>query len=178
MKIITKEYTLYTFDELSQEAKDKARNKHNQHNDYYYLEECLNEHLHELLEKNGIKDLNDTSKSSTKPPRVFYSLSYSQGDGCMFKGNFEWNGYTVTVKHSGHYYHYNSKTIDIVDEDGNEPETNEPLNAFNAIYVYICKELERFGYDYIECEDSEETFRETCDANEYTFLVDSTMMNE
>lgn len=88
MKTITREYQLYTFDELSQEAKDKARAKYNENNEYYFLGDNMAERLHELLEENKIKDLNDTSKAGTKPTPVFYSLSYSQGDGAMFEGNF------------------------------------------------------------------------------------------
>lgn len=177
MKKITKEYELLTFDELPQEAKDKAREDYNQNNYDYFLADCMAERLHELLEENNIIDLNDTSKPGTKPTQVFYSLSHSQGDGAMFEGDFEWNGYFVTVKHSGSYYHENSKTIDITDEEGNEPETDEPEKAFNDIYVKICKELEKYGYDYIEHENSEENFREICEANNYTFLLSGEMMN-
>jgi len=178
MKTIIKEYNLFTFDELTQKAKDKARENYNKGSDYPFLPDDMNERLHELLEENGIVDTNDTSKPGTKPTPVLYSLSYSQGDGAMFEGVFEWNGYTVTVKHQGHYYHYNSKTIDIVDEEGNEPETDEPLNAFNEVYVNICKELESYGYAEIAHEDSEESFAELCEANEYTFLADGTIMND
>lgn len=178
MKTITREYNLYTFDELSQEAKDKARAKHIEHNEYYFLSDCMNNRLHELLEDNHVKDLNDTSKAGTKPTQVLYSLSYCQGDGAMFEGNYVWNGYTITIEHSGHYYHSNSKNIKITDEEGNEPETDEPLKAFEVIYQKICKELETFGYRFIEEEDSEERFAEDCEANEWTFLSDGTMMNE
>lgn len=187
MKTIQKEYTLYTFDELSQEAKDKARQKHNENNDYYFLEDCMNERLHELLQENFIKDMNDTSKAGTKPTQVQYSLSYCQGDGAMFTGDFilkdyinknkDGGNYIAHIKHSGRYYHSNSKTIDIRDEEDNEAP-KEIYDAFEVTYQKICKELERYGYNFIEYEDSEESFRENCEANEYTFLSDGTMMNE
>lgn len=178
MKTITREYNIYTFDELSQEAKDKARENFNQNDNYPFLSDDMNERLHELLEDNKIKDTNDTSKAGTTPTQVLYSLSYCQGDGCMFEGNFEWNGYNVNVKHRGHYYHENSKTITITDEEGNYIDTDEPEEAFNALYVSICKELEKYGYDIIEYMQSEECFRETCESNDYTFLSDGTMFNE
>ncbi len=181
MKTITKEYTIYTVEELTQEARDKAHNKFNENNDYSFLSDNLNERLHELLEENNIKDLNDTSKPSTKPTPVLYSLSNSQGDGAMFEGYFEWNDYTIKIKQSGHYSHSNSKTIEIYkdDEKGNAIDADEKVyTEFEKIYQSICKELERIGYDFIEYEDSEENFLQQCEANEYTFLADGTMFNE
>lgn len=178
MKTITRKYKIYNVNELSQEARDKARQKFNEDNDYVFLSDCMNERLHELLEENKIKDLNDTSKAGTKPTQVLYSLSRSQGDGCMFEGNFEWNEYSVNIKHSGHYYHENSKVITIRDEEGNEIDVAEPNEVFDALYVKICKELEQYGYNFMDNEDSEESFINTCEANEYTFLEDGTMFNE
>ena len=178
MKTIKKEYQLFIFDELDQKAKDKALNRYIEDNDYMFLSDYLNERLHELLQENKITDTNDTSKPGTKPTQVLYSLSYSQGDGCMFEGYFIWNHYNVDIKHSGHYNHENSKIITITDEEGNEITDNEPNEVFNTLYVKICKELEQYGYNEIEYQNSEEVFRETCEANEYTFLSDGTMFNE
>lgn len=166
MKNITKTYSVY---------------KHG--NDYYFLSDYLNERLHELLEEKGIIDTNDTSKAGTRPTQVYYSLNYCQGDGAMFEGvyiyTFNSKKYIVTVNQSGHYYHYNSKNFSIVeDETGEEPENyNEVEQAFNTEYVGICKELERQGYDFIEYEDSMESFTESCEANEYTFTKEGIMDN-
>lgn len=181
MKTITKEYNLYNYDELSKEAQKRALNDYTRGNDYVFLSDCMNERLHELLEENNIKDTNDTSKPGTRPTEVMYSLSYCQGDGCMFQGVFQWKDYTVTIEHSGHYYHSNSKTIEIsknwdVDYD-NEYVGEEVENEFNGIYQDICKQLEKFGYDFIEYENSEENFIEMCECNEWTFLSDGKMMN-
>lgn len=173
----TKIITLYSFNELSKEAQEKAHNKWIESNDYYYLPDALNARLHELLEENKIKDLNDTSKPGTEPTQVMYSLSFSQGDGCMFEGNFEWNGYTITIKHSGNYCHSNSKIIDIMDEEGNQPETDEPYNVFETVYQDICKKLEIYGYAFIGNEDSLEHFKEMCEENDYTFLENGVMEN-
>ncbi len=167
MKTITKEYKVYNFDELTQEAKDKARNNWNKNDDIPFLLEDIRDRLSELLEENKI----------TGEPRIFYSLSYCQGDGVMFEGYFEWNGYSLDIKHSGHYYHSYCKTLDITDEEGNQPETDEPELAFESIYQDICKELEKYGYDVIETAQSEENFKDICEANEYTFLEDGTMFN-
>lgn len=177
MKTITRTINLYTFDELSKEAKERALQSHRETNEYYFLEDCMANRLHELLEENGIKDMNDTSKPGTTPTPVMYSLSYCQGDGAMFEGAFEWKGYTITIKHSGRYHHYNSKDITINDEEGNDIN-GQIYEDFNALYIDICKELERYGYDFIEYEDSEENFAEQCESNGFTFTSDGVMENE
>ena len=173
MKKITKEYTLFTFDELSQEAKDKARTNFNADNDYMFLEGHITNLLGEQLDEYKI--------TKTTDPKVYYSLSHCQGDGAMFEGTFSWNDYIVKIKHSGHYYHSNSKNIEIYDtaDTGEEVSAGEEVyKTFEAIYKKICKYLEQQGYDFIEYEDSEENFQRLCEANEYTFLKDGTMFNE
>lgn len=177
MKII--EIKLFSYDELSKQAKEKALVEWIDGNDYPFLSDNLNEKLHELLLENGIHDLNDTSKPGTKPTQVLYSLNYSQGDGAMFEGKYLWREYLVKIKHSDHYYHSNSKTIEITKlVDGQEIEADEiTAQEFENIYQKICKALEEFGYEEIESEDSEEAFIETCEANEYTFEENGKMHN-
>lgn len=177
MKTITKVYNVYEIGELSKGAQEVARAKWVENNDYYFLSDYLNERLHELLEEKGIKDTNDTSKAGTRPTQVLYSLGYSQGDGCMFEGDFIYKGYNVNVKHSGRYYHFNSKNITITDDEGNDID-RQIYEEFDALYIEICKELERLGYDFIEYEDSMEAFQESCDANGYNFTSDGVMVNE
>jgi hypothetical protein len=175
----TKTINLYTYNELEPKAKEKALSDWRDDNDFFFLSDYLNNCLHELLEENGIKDDNDTSKPGTKPTPVLYSLSYCQGDGAMFEGSFTWNGYSVTVKHVGRYYHYNSKNIEMfkIDDEGADV-SSDIIIQFESIYKDICKELERNGYDFMECENSEETFISACEANEYTFLSNGKMENE
>lgn len=171
MKQIT--INTYNYEELSPEAKKKALQTWRDTNDYMFMSDCMNNRLHELLEENNIKDLNDTSKAGTKPTPVLYSLSYSQGDGAMFEGEFIWDGLNVRIRHEGRYYHSNSKSIDITDGTGNEFQTMTAKDGvyeqFEAIYQKICKELEQYGYDFMEHEDSEEHFMEECEANEWMF---------
>jgi hypothetical protein len=153
----------YTIDELSKEAKEKALDWFREMNDDLpYLEEGMEEKLGELLEKNQISGMG----------QVLYSLSNCQGDGAMFEGDFEWNHYNVNIKQSGHYYHSNSKVITITDEEGNEVTENEPNEAFESIYQSICKELEKYGYQIIEDENSEESVMESIRANDYLFTKD------
>ena len=175
-KVITKQYTIYTFEELSQEAKDKARQAWNEGNDLPFLQDDLREYIHEELTARGFT-VNGISTSENPSIRPLYSLSYSQGDGLMFEGSItDQKGNTYDIKHKGGmYYHEYSADITGTDQAGENIDTKE----FEAnIYIPICIKVRDRGYDEIEYSESEEAFRETCEANEYTFLEDGTMFNE
>lgn len=176
MKTITKEYQIYTFDELSQEAKDKALNDYFAEESFDFLSEDMEYKLTELLAENQIK-ISDGDKL-----KIQYSLSNCQGDGAMFEGRYEWNGYEVSIKQSGHYYHFNSKQIEMWQEKHDTCETvdasEEVYKQFDNLYVSICKELARYGYDVIETYQSEESFKDICEENGYTFLSTGEMFNE
>lgn len=158
MKII--ETKVYTFEELSDTAKEKAREWWRQGNDMDFLPDFIQDELAILLEENKLK---------CEKPKIYYSLSYSQGDGAMFEGVATWQGYTATIKHSGHYYHYNSKNIELVNIETQVDAPEESLEAFNEIYIAICEKLARSGYSYIEAENSNENVDDNIIANKYTF---------
>jgi hypothetical protein len=179
MKTITKTFNLYTFDELSEKAKEKALKDWNDHyNGELFLEDNLREYVHEELKERGFSPV-AISTSANPAIKVYYSLSYSQGDGLMFESDIkeEKTGNTYCISHAGHYYHERSANINGYDKDGEElPEKD--ITAFNeSIYIPICKEVRDLGYKEIEYYQSEENFREMCDANEYTFLESGEMMN-
>lgn len=155
---------VYEFDELSEAAKEKARDWWKERDDMPMLADYMSEELVQLLKKYRIK--------YDELPRVFYSLSYSQGDGAMFEGRVQWKKYTAKIKHSGNYYHYNSKNIDLFRADGEYANNTDDYDAFNELYVKICRELERAGYAYIEGERENDTVDENIRANEYTFTKD------
>lgn len=73
MKKITKIYSVYNYNELSKEAKKKALNE-----------------AYEILAQESVECLQDTlleemeHKYIIVPDELFYSLSYSQGDGLCF----------------------------------------------------------------------------------------------
>jgi len=177
----TKTINLYTLEELSEDSREKAFSKWKEDDDYHFLSDDLNEKLHELLQEYGIKDTNDTSKPGTKPTEVQYSLSSCQGDGVMFEGKYIYTynfaSYLIEIEHSGHYYHSYSKSYATSLEGEEVDNWHEVEKAFDVIYQKICKELERYGYDYIENEDSMESFTGSCEANEYTFEANGVMNN-
>ena len=156
-------YTVYKFDELpTQEAKDKAIAHERNSNDLPFMSDYMDELARNLLAEHKIHF--DTL-------RVFYSLSNCQGDGVMFEMSGKWKNYFITVKHSGHYYHEHSKDTTITTRADNDAK-EEIYKEFDAVYVTICKELEREGYNYIEQEQSDENIAETLRINEYNFTID------
>lgn len=174
-----KTINLYTIKELSKEAQEKAHRHYTSDNDYPFLEEAMKEYLFDLLTENSIR-VEEVDRDNV---RVFYSLACCQGDGAMFEGRFWWKGWTIKVKHRGRYYHYNSKDIEMYKISDDEELTElAPTEAeekeFNDLYVSIAKKLEKYGYDWIEQEDSMEHFVEECELNGWTFREDGTMENE
>lgn len=172
--MITKTINLYTIDELkevNEKGYEKAIKSFRSSNEYYYLPESMEEYLIELL--NESKSIKYDGESDLK---VQYSLSYCQGDGAMFTGTviytYKGKDYTIKIKHSGNYSHHNSKNFYTIDTEGEEVnEWEEVEKAFDIEYKDICKKLERWGYDFVESEDSEENIVDNIQANEYTFTI-------
>lgn len=175
MKIIKKEIEVYDFEELSQEAKDKAREKFNEYEDFPFLVDDLREYIHEELKERGftVEGISTSANPSIKP---LYDLSYSQGSGLMFEGTVtDKKGNTYDIKHRGHYYHEKSTDITGTNKDGEDIDTKD---FEENVYIPICKIVRDRGYNEIEYQMSEESFAQTCEANEYNFLSDGTMVNE
>lgn len=156
--MINKTSTLYSFDELSKEVQAKVLQNFRNDDECEYLPSDMQYKIEELLKENSI----------TGDARVFCSLSYCQGDGAMFEGYFNWRGYNVKIKQSGKYYHYNSKDITITDDNDNDID-GQIYEDFNTLYVSICKELERYGYDCIDSHNSDENITDIIQANDYLF---------
>jgi hypothetical protein len=163
---------LYDYEELPKKAQEKALNNWAETVEDPMLQAHLDNLLTEELDERGVK-------YEASSINCMYSLSYCQGDGLMFEGTLEYKGHSVTIKHSGRYYHSNSKEITWNDFEGESKEAEEEkiAAAFEAMYQEVCKKIERAGYDEIEYQQSEEAFMQACEANEYTFEEDGTMRN-
>lgn len=163
MKEIT--IKLYSFDELSTKAQERALQEHISEHDDPMMQSHMINLLKEELDERKIKYNADSIN-------VMYSLGYSQGDGLMFEGKITWHGLDATIKHSGRYYHEYSRIIDM-------PAASEKeYAAFDSEYVAICKKIAQAGYREIEYQHSKEHFGELCEANDYTFEEDGAMRNE
>jgi hypothetical protein len=165
MKTITTE--VYGIDELDDKAKDKARQWYKDADDYPFLEDYMLETARELLTDAGIVHNDDI--------KVYYSLSWCQGDGAMLEGSGVWTHdgitYTWTAKHAGMYYHYNSKSTTLTYDDGVDAD-DDIMETFNDLYVDICRKLEKAGYGYIDEEQADANVDEQLRVNEFTFTRD------
>lgn len=167
-----KTINVYNYEELDEKAKENVLKYFREQEDFYYLEEDLKEYLKQLLEENKIKVIQDL--------KLFYSLSYCQGDGACFIGLFNWKGYEILIKHNSHYYHERSTDIYIykLDKDGNEKEaTEKTYDSFKELYYSICRKIEKSGYEEIEYRQSEESIKELIEMNEYTFRENGEIEN-
>jgi len=161
MRIQTDSYKVYNFDELERDIQEKVLNKFRENEDFPCMSEDLSYELETLLKIYKIK-YNDT-------PKLYYSLSYSQGDGVMFEGTVYWKSYVAIIKQSGHYYHYNSKEIELFSIKTDKDASEKVYKEFNGIYVDICQKLEKIGYDNIDYILDEKNITENIEANEYEF---------
>lgn len=163
MRTFTTEHTVYTFEELTPEVQKKVISDFQQNEDFYWLEDIMQEQLQELLKKYNFKSEN---------AKVYFDLSHCQGAGAMFEGKVFWKSYTIDVKQSGHYYHYNSKTLDIYSTKTDKQASDAIYNEFDSIYIDLCRDLERFGYKTIEATLEDSNIIECIQEGKYEFYAD------
>jgi len=191
----TIEIQIYTFEELSKEAQERAVKKEQ---DYRYQDPDLlfmfNEDIKYQAEEKGFIT-----------PEFQYSLSYCPGDGL----SFSFDGYKhlkdLFLKHlgkgkqktaslladnctliakgnTGRYCFASSSDIDLYLENYTSAANtdckninnivNKVLNDLENLYIDFCKELEKQGYSEIEYLTSEEACEENLIINEYDFTED------
>lgn len=163
---------IYFFGDLSENAKEKARGWWRDNDDMPFLGSHLTNIIKEKLEEKGFKVLGNTAEDDLK---IFFSLSYCQGDGVSFEVTLSRNGITYEVNQSGRYVH--ELALDVIAErtsDGHELEVSE--ETMQELRD-ACKETERVGYDEIEYESSPEYIDEIMEANEYTFTAEGVRMD-
>ena len=169
------EIEVFPFSELSEEAKEKARDWFREGHDDPFMQSHMINVLKEKLDERKIKYDTDSID-------VRYSLSHCQGDGFMFIGTLEWKKYTIYIKHSdAHYYHKHTAQIEIQETDNlgfHMDDEHKDVKKFEGIYNSICDEMERIGYDEIEYQNSAEYIDEIMEANDYQFRKDGTLFTE
>ena len=122
--------------------------------DFCFLEEDLRSRITEKLQEKGYK---------AEDIKLYYSLSYSQGDGLCFIGNVETPTAIFKITHSNRYFHEYSTDISItqlkIKEDfvyfedltNKQRERAEKIQAsFIEEYRQLCKETAKIGYSIIE----------------------------
>jgi len=194
----TIETEAYTFDELSDDAKEKVIEKFRA-NEYEYLnldyfaEDCIYQ-----LEKLGFVN-----------PQVQYSLGYSQGDGLSFEADeyskledfyieelgkekektaklLSDNSTFICTGNKGNYCYASTSDIDLYIENYTS-EINTDCNNINEVaenvlhkiedlYIDICNNLEKQGYDEIEYRLSDECIIENIQCNDYEFTKEGKLI--
>lgn len=156
--------TIVYFDDLSEEAKEKAREWYREGNDYPFLRDGLTEFIREEIEELGY---------SVSDFKVFWSLSYCQGDGVSFEGTLEKDGSRYLVKNSGRYYNEYAMDVECESlEDFAPVDCSKDLELFRE----VARKAAKWGYDYIETENDDEHVDEAIRDNEYTFSLDGERM--
>jgi hypothetical protein len=162
--------TAYKFDELSDDAKDKAREWYRNINDMPELKGDMLEALKELLADNKITFYED--------PTVYYSLGYCQGDGACFIGKLYHDGYAFRVTSEGRYCHSNTMAVEFLYQaesgvyglrDDDSRDMADVEGAFLDLCKSIADKLEDIGYKHIEAENSDENVDEVLRINDYLF---------
>lgn len=187
MRVI--ETTVYKFNELSDKAKETARD--------WYREGALNNDWYDFVYEDAQRILNLAGFTIDK---IYFSGFSSQGDGACFTGSWKadnvklgeaikeapqdkdilrianeieritklWPESNMTVKHSGHYYHKYETTFEVnSDNKGNLEEGSEEaiIEVSRDAMEWIYRRLEN-EYNFMNEDDQ---IDENIIANEYEF---------
>jgi hypothetical protein len=181
---------VYKFNELSQDAQNKAIDKLRDINVDFDWWEPIIEGFDEILHHQGFEDA-----------EIYFSGFYSQGDGLCFdakinldkfeltnqekriskliNNNYIDNFYIAKNSYSNHYSHEKTRYIDYYEI------THENINkALNSISTHLeSKRLEYCKKFYSQLEEyynelrSDEAIIETIEANDYDFLANGELFN-
>lgn len=192
-KTIIKEYEVYEYKELCEEAREKVKKWYLEGQEaYIFTENCL-EYLKKLFPNSELK--------------VEYSLNYCQGDGFNIYGIiyldevlekiadkftakelkfFEWifnrYGSTFEIKPNLRYCYctcsnedFSENILENLEYERIRDIPTRTLHKFNCLigeYLdNLCGEFEKSGYDYFY-EISDEELQDECEVNEWVFTVD------
>ncbi len=178
--------TIYTYDELDDSAKDRAREIIGSWNAEWEGDN-LTDYFAEFLAEQGFPS-----------DKIGYSLGHSQGDGVAFYGSINldvwfaansrktyyrtlrnYNPWARIDSNSWHYSH--AYTMSVTVESDYDYSSNPKVGENRErLLAELCDELEesvrdmshkleKWGYEAIEYCYSDEAVRENCEANEYRF---------
>ena len=169
--------TTYSFNELSEEAQEKAIEKHTE-----FLNEIMD--CDELAEVMNWK-LATLTGQTDEEDRLFqvddWDLGYSQGSHVGIKGeatraqcpSLAWPEGADSVSLS--YHHYYGQQGTLYDAEGEEMDDVDK-NFSDSIYS-LAQDLMSAGYKEIEYQTSEEVVKESILANEYDFHDDGSLVS-
>jgi hypothetical protein len=179
MKQTTVTKTVFTLDELSDTARQKALEKMCAYMHEWIepdqVTEYLNGELLTMLTGECVGEISSKELTKRVGLQIEWSLSNSQGDGVAIYGTLnsddapklEWgNATTATLTRnslSNHYSHAYTMNVAVFryDDDGYEMDSDCPENEQFADQIRdICRQLEQIGYNQIKWLTCEATIRE------------------
>lgn len=184
MQTVTKTFTVYKYDELSDDAKATAlkaiASTLSDDWDSFILQEET-----ENLEANGYRDI-----------QIFYSGFFSQGDGASFSAMIDvippelvpasllpiLPQLRARITQSGHYAHSNTMDCELITEGVETPITDEQyqdIAKFEDALLSLAKEAANAIYSNLEAEydyqTSEECLAVRAEENAWLFLGDGSL---
>ena len=181
----TKTITVYEFKDLDKKAREYAKEKYYEIEDYPFLTEDLTASLEDLA-------------PYWKDTKLQYSLGYRQGDGLSFSGELDIEIFLkekmpqikrkkvmkefiykiYATGNKGHYSYASPKdvAIEFNYQTGKEYKRLEKeaisiLKTVQDDYFDLCKKLEKEGYSILEYRMNDDEFQEHCEINEYEFDI-------
>lgn len=144
MKTITKTYNIYKFDELPQEVQQKVIEKESENLKELEIESFLKDEMEFYAEQLLSENFGD--KAIFK--NVYYGLNYRQGDGAMIEFELTYYGKNLIIQHDSNCYYYHANSFEIVELD--KELTQKQYKNLKEKICNINKELEKYGYEFIE----------------------------
>jgi hypothetical protein len=185
----TRQYTVYKFDELKPEAKQKAIDLWYEWEEYYFLSDDLTEEVMQLDTLGIFSDI-----------KLAYSLSNCPGDGLSFSANIDLAKWLAQdedltkdekqaivesvykIHSTGNKGRYCYATENQIEWEGQGNETEALCAKMDTIcleigkyYLKICKDAEDTGYDTLSYRMDGEEFSEFCESNGYMFKENGTL---
>lgn len=134
---------VYEFKELDKKIQERLIQDEKESQQELYCESYLYEDMKEKAEEL----LRKYFKNSAELIEVYYSLSYSQGDGAMIEFNLQYYNEKLEVRKSGNYSHERSFMINSYNlSDKREATLNEKIVKMNC-------ELTKYGYNLIDIDN-------------------------
>ena len=184
------EVEIFRFEELTKEVQEEVIKKWYEEEDYPFLNDDLRESL-----RNNEKNIFDDGFN------LYYSLSYSQGDGLSIEGDInidkimlklspelreKFQGKIYKLYSSGNTGRYSFHSIndikwelDLSDDDDHEELEKlfeeEVTPEIYTIYNSLCVDLIKEGYSILEHRMSIKEFTENCETNNYEFYANGKM---
>lgn len=195
MKTYRKYINAYLFNELSEKAKEKAKES--------YLQDC-----HEPTSFSNDLRMNLIEDCGLCYLKTYYSLNYCQGDGLCLYGKIESNEifdnpkfrkialnglrggqiksvtenlYKIDFTHSGRYYYSNSTTIEV--QENSYDITDKQYDLLKKVeqnikdwYFDFCDKWEKIGYDYFY-NVSDDEIQEISEVNDWYYDVNGNLLS-